>query len=139
MIRRIQYMLDGRLYEWAFSLGTLWLAVVILFWPTSITSGAFRRLTEVMEPETVAAYALAVSLAGMAALLTNGRSFLVGPTVRSICATMRAYLWGQFAYALFLLGANQDSPSIGFGFWVIFSFSELYVAYRAMVDVRRVF
>lgn len=137
LCERIHYFLYGRLFEWTFSLGTLWLAVETLIWPDSIRDGAFKRLTDLMDASTVSAYAFAVAFAGMVALSTNGLSFVWGPMVRSICAIGRAYLWAQMGYALFLLGQNQPTPSIGFGFWAIFASSELYVAYRAMADVQR--
>ena len=137
IIARIQYYLDGRLFEWAFSGGAFWLGISTLMWPESITTGAFTQLVAVMSPGVVAAYALAVSVAGFAALMTNGRSLVLGPIVRSFCATGRAYLWSQMAYALFLVGLTRPTPSIGLGFWAIFAVAELYVAFRAMVDVKR--
>lgn len=137
IIARIQYYLDGRLFEWTFSGGAFWLGMSTLVWPESITTGAFTQLVSVMSPGVVVAYALAVSIAGFAALLTNGRSLVWGPIVRSVCATGRAYLWSQMAYALFLVGMTRPTPSIGLGFWAVFAVAELYVAFRAMVDVKR--
>lgn len=135
--RGITYYLDGRLFEWTFSLCSLWLAVAIFIWPDIIVISAFRSLTELMESSRIAVLSLVVGIVGMIALSTNGRSFVVGPVVRSICAIVRAFLWAQFAYALYLWGLEHVAPSLVLGFWTLFAMSEIYLAYRAMIDVRR--
>lgn len=137
MTSRLKYLLDGRLFEWTFSAGTLWLAVDVFRFPDSLAMGAFHRVTDFMDPYTLVAYSFIISVIGMIALAANGRSRVTGPIVRSICAVGRAFIWSQFAYALHLLGTTQPSPSAGLGFWVLFTCAELYVAYRAMDDVQR--
>jgi hypothetical protein len=133
MLARVRYLLDGRLFEWSFTVATLWFAVEILRHPESIANGAFVRLTDVMEPETLSAYSMVVGLCGAAALLTNGYSTVGGPIVRGICAIGRAYLWSQISFALYV----HSDPSAGWGFWAVFACAELYGAYRAMNDVQR--
>ena len=129
-------MLDGRLFEWTFSLGTLWLAVELFIWPSSLAEGAFHHLADFMDPFTVSAYAFIVSFIGIGALIANGRSLITGPMIRSVCAIARAFLWSQFGYALYLDSTYCNRPSAGLGFWVLFTCAELYTAYRAMTDVQ---
>lgn len=133
-------MLDGKLFEWAFNGGTFWLAVETFMRPESLTNGPFHRLTDFMHPVVVVIFSAIISIIGISALIYNGRSLIVGPMIRSVCAIGRAFLWSQFAYALYLLdpvNGNATQPSAGFEFWVVFTCAELYVAYRAMADVQR--
>lgn len=136
MLARIKYLLDGRLYEWTFSAAVLWLAVEVFQEPAIIREGMFHRLLDYMSVDTVIAYSFVISTVGMGALATNGYSKIMGPIVRSICATGRAFLWSQFGYALHLL-TGHDTRATTTGFWVLFTLAELYVAYRAMSDVQR--
>jgi hypothetical protein len=134
------------------SVATLWLAIELFRWPNSLANGAFHRLADFMDPLTVSAYSFIVSLISIGALIANGRSKTTGPMIRSVCAILRAFLWSQFAYALYLLDpvsgppspppsicfiSYAPTPSVGLGFWVMFTIAELYVAYRAMGDVQR--
>lgn len=96
----------------------------------------FHRLLDYMSIDTIIAYSFVVSTAGMGALVTNGYSKIVGPIIRSVCATGRAFLWSQFGYALHLSNGQDLRPTTT-GFWVLFTLAELYVAYRAMADVQR--
>lgn len=133
-------------------MGTFGLAVELFFFPDSLVYGSFHRLIDFMDPETVCAYSFVVSLSGMVALAFNGLSPITGPMVRSVTAIGRGWLWSQFSYALYLLDpisgppspppslcfvSYHPLPSIGLGFWIFFTLSELYVAYRAMTDVQR--
>jgi hypothetical protein len=136
LLARIKYLLDGRLYEWTFSGVTLWLAVEVFQEPSVISGGMFHRLLDYMSVDTIIAYSFVISTAGMGALVTNGYSKIVGPIIRSVCATGRAFLWSQFGYALHLSGGQDMRPTTT-GFWVLFTLAELYVAYRAMADVQR--
>lgn len=113
------------------------MAIETVFWPRTMTTGAFRDVSVVMSPDGVGVFASLVSSCALCALMFNGRSLVVGPAVRSICAMCRAVLWGQFSYALFALGNAQGVPSPGLPYWVAFTIAELYVSYRAMIDVRR--
>lgn len=137
MLRRITYLLDGRLWEWTICLGLMGLAVEIFLWPTTMTVGAFKGVSKVMSAEGVGVYSFVVGSCAIVALFFNGKSFVLGPLVRSICAIARSVLWVQFAFALWTLSLEQEAPSAGLPFWAAFTISELYVAYRAALDVRR--
>lgn len=130
----IRHYLDGRLFEWTFSVGSVWLAVVVFVWPETVAVGAFRQFTVIMSVESLSIFAVIVGGVGCVALATNGVSLVTGPLVRGACAVLRSFLWGQFAYALWLYSVAQSAPSLGLGFWVLFTTSELYVAYRAVMD-----
>jgi hypothetical protein len=133
-VTTIRHYLDGRLFEWTFSVGSVWLAVVVWTWPETVVDGAFRHMTDFMTAQTLVLYALATGAVGSVALATNGVSMIWGPAVRAVCATARSFMWGEFAYALWLLAQDQPAPSLGLGFWVLFTLAELYVAHRAMTD-----
>lgn len=133
-MKTLRHLLDGRQFEWTFSVCTVLVAVEVWCWPETVQVGAFRHMTDVMEPNTLALYCFVVGFCGTVALATNGVSLVTGPMTRAVCAVARAFLWGHFAYALWLLGQSQRAPSLGLGFWVVFTLSELYSAHRATRD-----
>jgi hypothetical protein len=104
--------------------------------PSLIADGMFHRLLDYMSVSTLIACSFVISTVGMGALATNGYSKIIGPIIRSVCATGRAFLWSQFGYALHLL-TGHDVRATTTGFWILFTLAELYVAYRAMADVQR--
>lgn len=139
MLRRITSMLDGRLYEWTFAFATLGLAFEIFVWPSAIHDSAFHLLDDVMGTTFLGTATFISGVARMVALAFNGRSWVVGPFVRAGCACISACLWAQFAYALILLAdTHAGIPSPGIPFWISFTGAEIYVGYRAMIDVRRI-
>jgi hypothetical protein len=133
-VRSARRHLDGKLFEWTLNLGAIWLSLAVLVWPQTVRVGAFKHLTDFCSETTLLLYSLIVGVVGSVALLTNGTSLVVGPIVRAVCAVARAALWGEVLYALWLLGVSQGVPSLGLGFWVLFTTSELYVASRAMTE-----
>ena len=139
VLRRITSMLDGRLYEWTFAFATLGLAFEIFVWPDTIRASAFHLLDEVMGTTTVGIITFWCGVARMVALAFNGRSWVIGPYVRAACACISATVWAQFAYALIILtDQHAGIPSPGIPFWIAFTGAEIYVGYRAMIDVRRI-
>lgn len=139
MLQRITHYIDGRLYEWSFATALLGLAVEILMWPETMSRSAFKWLVaDYIRSDLLGIIVLSLGLIRVAALAANGASLVVGPVLRSVCAVISATLWGQFASALIKLSSVQVTPSPGVSFWVVFTLAELYVAYRAMLDFRRV-
>jgi hypothetical protein len=128
-------MLDGRLYEWTMTIGTLGLALEIFTNPDTIVESAFRAVNEVMGTLGIGVLMFMVGIARVIALALNGKSFVVGPCIRTMTALVSAVIWAQFSYAL----AHEPgiAPSPGLPFWTAFTAAELYVSYRAMIDVRR--
>ena len=114
------------------------LSVEIFLWPDMMVKSAFRWLiSEYIKTDSLAVLCLVVGTIRTVALAANGRSFVIGPCARSICALISALLWMQFSYALYQLGQHQGYPSPGLPFWSTFTVAEFYVAYRAMIDVKR--
>lgn len=129
--------LDGRLYEWAVATPTLGLSIQMMIWPNMMETSAFQWITVLMSPEMIAFIFATTGAMRLFALIVNGSSDLFGPVARSICAFLSAIMWGQFAYALYLLGVERGVPSPGLLFWISFSAAEVFVCYRALFDVRR--
>lgn len=112
----------------------IWIALAVIVWPDTVKIGAFTHMTDVMSPEVLSLICLVTGIVGTVALATNGVSRVAGPVTRAVCALVRSFVWGQFTYALWLFGGTQGVPSLGLGFWLLFTASEIYVAYRAMMD-----
>lgn len=127
--------LDGRLYEWVFATPTLGLSIQTAIWPDTVQFGVFYAL--VMSTDMTVAILASVGSMRLFALMINGSSDLFGPIVRAVCAFLSALMWGQFAYALLVIGMERGAPSPGFLFWVSFTLAEIFVCYRALIDVRR--
>lgn len=129
--------LDGRLYEWVIATPTIAMGVQMAIWPNTITLSAFQLISVSVSGRQLAWIAIFVGAARLFALAINGSSDVVGPIIRSVCAFISALLWGQFAYALFLMSMERGIPSPGLSFWVSITLAEIYVSYRAVMDVRR--
>jgi len=117
---RIRYYVDGRLFEWSMTVPMLALSILSFIWPLTLRGSAFRWILAVGSP---------------IGLLLNGhtvRGIRVGPVIRSVTAVARAVMWVQFALALLRLSIIQGYPSPGLPFWLMFTVTELYVAYRAV-------
>lgn len=138
MLKSITYYLDGRLFEWSFAAATLGLAVEIFMWPGMMSRSAFRWIiTDYVKDENLALFILVLGIIRVAALAANGASFVIGPILRSVCAIISAVIWGQFASSLIVYAQPVPSPAIPF--WIVSTLAEIYVAYRAMLDLRRVY
>lgn len=108
----------------------------MLFWPDMIHGSIVRVLMTLVDWPTIALIFVAVGAASIVALIVNGNSIAIGPRVRSICAIIRAILWGQFVLSMLHVSMVQGFPSPMVFFFSIFTASELYVVYRAVLDVR---
>jgi hypothetical protein len=126
--------LDGRLYEWAIATPTLALAVELTLWPEMLRGAAFQWVSDY--PNVFVATVLVVSFMRMIALAINGKSPVVGPVTRSLCAFASAIMWAQFSYSLYLNDIPRGYPAFGTSYWVSFCMAEIYVSYRAIMDVR---
>lgn len=134
--RPITYYLDGRLYEWIMATAMIELGIAILTWPR-IAYGSILQVTLQYIPAPAVAFVfLVVGMSRMAALIANGNSLRIGPRIRSWCAIMTAVLWAQFAFSMGRVSIEQGFPSPMVFFWASFTFAEIYIAYRAVLDVR---
>jgi len=113
----------------------LLLSLETWWWPLTLEFSAFGDVTEILSAPFVALFMLIVGLIRAMALLLNGhaiRGQRVGPLLRSIMAVFCASMWTQFAFALLQASITQGRPSPGLPFWIMFVFSELYIAYKAV-------
>ena len=136
MQHRITYYLDGRLYEWTFSVCSLWLGLSMLVFPSIANGSIVKVLVDLVGWPMVAIIFILVGLASIAALIINGSSHEIGPRVRSICAILRSILWAQFVLSMIYVSKLQGFPSPMVIFFSVFTASEFYVIYRAVLDVR---
>jgi hypothetical protein len=136
VLKPVTYYLDGRLYEWVFAVSMFASSILMLVWPNMIQGGAFQWLVVYFNVSSITIFLFVTGSARLAALIANGGSEAIGPRVRSITAIFSAIMWSQFTLALLKLSIDQGYPSLGVFFWFIFTLAELYVAYRAILDVR---
>lgn len=133
---RLQYYLDGRLFEWTFSFCALVLGTAMFAWPKMAHGSIVKVLIDLIGWPAAAGIFAMVGLASLTALVVNGQSLAIGPRVRSICAIFRSVLWAQFTLSMIYVSIAQGFPSPMVFFFGIFTLSELYVVYRAVLDVR---
>lgn len=136
MINRAFYFLDGRLFEWVMSFSITMLSLMLFAWPEIIKSPAFRLFAWALPSELIGISFLICGAACIIALLVNGFSMKIGPRVRSWTALARAILWLQFGISTVQAGIEQGYPYTVTPFWLAFALAELWVAYRAILDVR---
>lgn len=135
LVRKFDYLLEGRLFEWMMAVSMVLLAFEIYLWPRTIEFSAFTELSQVMTSAFIGLFLGIVGLVRIVSLLLNGhqvRGLRIGPFLRSLMAVFCALMWTQFALALFQLSIDRGVPSPGLPFWSTFVLGELYVAYKAV-------
>lgn len=108
----------------------------MLVWPRMQRGSIVQVLIEIVGGSAASAVFLLVGLFSTIALVVNGNSLAIGPRVRSICAIFRSVLWGQFTLSMAYVSVAQGFPSPMVFFFGVFTAAELYVVYRAVLDVR---
>jgi hypothetical protein len=129
------YYLDGRLFEWAMTTGKITLGFQFALIPDTIKSVPFQWISEVNGAMLLATVMLSTGFIRLGALIANGASLVIGPYLRSLTAMFGAVLWFEFGVS-YLVGAIQRGFGGPLSFWFVFSLAELYVVYRAVLDVR---
>ena len=132
----IQYYLDGRLFEWTFSSCCFLFGVGLLTFPTMSRGSIIRLLFDIVGWPAVGVIFLLVGVSSVAALIVNGRSMSIGPRVRACCAIWRAALWSEFSMSMIHVSLAEGHLSPMVIFFSVFTASEFYVVYRAVLDVR---
>lgn len=137
-LHSVGHYFKDRLFEWAMAVSMLLLAVQTFVWPRTLEASAFHYLVLVMPSACVGVFLFLFGLARCGALIANGRSRVYGPRVRAIGCLAGAVMWAQFDLALLAAYSMKISgpPSPGIPFWFVFTFAELYSAYRAASNVR---
>lgn len=135
-LKLFPYYLEGRLFEWVMAISMIGLAIEVFIWPQTLEESAFQWMVVVVNPKFIGAILLIGGSVRIVALILNGVSLSLGPRLRSVCAIVGAMLWIQFGTALVKLSIDQGFASPGIPFWYTFTLAELYVTYRAALDVR---
>lgn len=130
------YRLDGRLHEWVMSAAMIFFGFGILIQPRTAHGSILQFFLRVFSAEWIAAIFLFIGFFSIGALIANGASMAVGPRVRSICAILRAGLWAEFTTSMIKVSFDQGFVSPMVYFWGTFTAAEIYIAYRAVLDVR---
>jgi hypothetical protein len=112
------------------------LSLMLFIWPQITSAPAFRLFAWLAPPELIGVSMLICGVACIVALLVNGASLSIGPRVRAWSALARAILWLQFGISTLQAGIEQGYPYTVQPFWFTFALAELWVAYRAVLDVR---
>jgi len=137
MIRlKIKHPLDGRLLEWAVSIPLILLGISMLLWNKIFHGSILRILVGSIGGIGTAVVFVAVGLFGIAALIANGSSLKIGPHIRSVTAIIRAVIWMSFTLSMAEVSIAQGFPSPMVYFFGSFTMAELYISYRAVLDVR---
>lgn len=135
-MKTIAHYVEGRLFEWVMSIPIVILGFMLLAWPKITTAPAFHLFAWALPSEAIALSLIVSGFACIAALLANGSSLEIGPRVRSWSALLRGVLWLQFAISTLQASLEQGFPFTVQPFWFTFAVAEIWVAYRAVLDVR---
>jgi hypothetical protein len=136
IVRPITYYLDGRLYEWAMGLIMISLGLAMTIWPAMCRGSILQVLLAIM-PEAVAGLLfLVLGILRLFALIANGSSCVIGPRLRTTVATVASMIWTTFTLSMSEVSIKQGFPSPMVFFFSVFTLAELYVSYRAALDVR---
>lgn len=127
---------DTRLYEWVFGASMVSFGFAMLIVPKMLQGSILSILAAMFNSYMVGAIFLILGLLRMAALIANGRSMEIGPRIRSIVATICSALWMTFTLSMIRVSIDQHFPSPMVFFWGPFTLAEVYISYRAVLDVR---
>jgi hypothetical protein len=137
MIRRpITQYLDGRLHEWLMAGGMVMLGLSMMLWPKIANGSIMQILVQTIGGFAVALVFFFVGVSSLAALVANGNSLEIGPRIRAFSAVIRAILWASFTLSMTRVSIEQGFPSPMVFFWGPFTVAEIYISYRATLDVR---
>jgi hypothetical protein len=114
------------------------LGLAILIWPVISHGSILRLLVVLFGPMLTALTFIVIGFTGMVALIANGSSLRIGPRLRALSAIIRSILWISFALSMARVSIEQGFPSPMVFFWSSFTGAEVYISYRAALDVRSV-
>ncbi len=134
--RAITYYLDGRLYEWVMGTAMILFGGGMLVFPRMAHGSILSILTALLNNYAIGTIFLALGLLRMVALIANGRSMQIGPRIRSFVAVFTSALWTTFTLSMTRVSFEQGFPSPMVFFWSMFTLAEVYISYRAVLDVR---
>lgn len=112
------------------------LGTAMLIYP-KMAHGSILQVLLRLVSETQAAFIFfVVGYLGVGALIANGASLKVGPRIRSLVAVARSILWAQFTLSMADVSISQGFPSPMVFFFSLFTTAEIFISYRAVLDVR---
>jgi hypothetical protein len=114
------------------------LGIAILVWPVIAHGSILRLLVTVIGAVGAALVFITIGIVGMVALIANGSSLRIGPRLRALSAIIRSILWISFALSMARVSFEQGFPSPMVFFWSSFTGAEIYISYRAALDVRSI-
>lgn len=135
-LRPAVFYLDGRLYEWSMGVAMLTFGGAMLAFPRMANGSILQILSYFLPSFALAFLFLNLGLLRIAALIANGNSMWIGPRIRSFVAAITAVLWTTFTLSMVRVSFEQGFPSPMVFYWGVFTLAEIYVAYRAALDVR---
>ncbi len=135
-MNRLSYHIDGRLFEWAMSIPVVMVSLMLFVWPQIAEAPAFHLFANLVPVKIIGIVLLICGVTCIVALLVNGASMVLGPRVRAWAALIRSMLWLQFFISTLQAGIEQGYPYTVTPFWITFALAEVWVAYRAVLDVR---
>lgn len=132
----ITFYLDGRLYEWTMGSAMIAFGVAMLFFPRMANGSILQILTAVFNSYAIALIFLTIGVARISALIANGNSLQIGPRIRAYAAAVSSILWTTFTLSMARVSIEQGFPSPMVFYWGFFTAAEVYISYRAVLDVR---
>ena len=133
---RLRYYIEGRLLEWTNSVAFGALGICVLVWPKTATNPAFQLFAWVLPTAIIGLVLIACGFSCIAALVANGSSKVFGPRVRAWTALLRSMLLFQFGLSTLQSSVAQGFPFTVVPFWFLMALAEIWVVYRAVLDVR---
>lgn len=119
------------LFEWTMARGLLGFGLWVAFVPGSFPASRFSTALLVFDVQDIAALCITIALIRLGTLTLNGRLGIWGPRVRAASAAASAFMWLQFAIALW----TPVHPSPGIPIYVMLFYSE----FRSLIKARRDF
>lgn len=132
----ITFYLDGRLYEWTMGAAMIAFGIGMLFFPRMAHGSILQILFSVFNSFVIGVIFLTTGMARISALIANGNSLQIGPRVRAYAALISSVLWTTFTLSMARVSIEQGFPSPMVFYWGFFTAAEVYISYRAVLDVR---
>jgi len=114
----------------------IFFGIAMLVFPRMAHGSILSILSAVFNSYAMGIIFFALGLLRLAALIANGRSMQIGPRIRSFVAMFTSALWTTFALSMARVSFDQGFPSPMVFFWSMFTLAEVYISYRAVLDVR---
>jgi hypothetical protein len=129
---------ERRLFELAVSVIMVGEGTLLFLSPDSLSAGAFRFLTDWLQPQSCVLLLLLFGFARVLALALNGNWMPYGGWIRAIGAGVGAVMWTQMGLALSLFSKRTGVPlPPGFPMFMVLALFEIVSIYRALHGIRR--